>query len=99
MAQDAVITEYDCETMDGIWVTKLEEGGEVVTPLGERILGRVALEDIDDPVTGETIVEANTEIDEDLVKLVEDRGHRARAHPLGAHLPDQARSLRALLRS
>ncbi len=74
VAQDAVITEYDCETMDGIWVTKLEEGGEVVTPLGERILGRVALEDIDDPVTGETIVEANTEIDEDLVKLVEDRG-------------------------
>ena len=74
VAQDAVITEYDCETLDGIWVSKLEEGGEVVTPLGERILGRVALEDIDDPVTGETLVPANTEIDEDLVALIENRG-------------------------
>ncbi len=74
VAQDAVITEYDCETLDGIWVSKLEEGGEVVTPLGERILGRVALEDIDDPVTGETLVPANTEIDEELVALIENRG-------------------------
>ncbi|MCB9612299.1 MAG: DNA-directed RNA polymerase subunit beta' [Sandaracinus sp.] len=74
VAQDAVITEYDCQTLDGIWVAKLEEGGEVVTALGERILGRVALEDVEDPVTGEVLVEQNQEIDEDLVQLVEDRG-------------------------
>ena len=74
VAQDAVITEYDCQTLDGIWVSRLEEGGEVVTPLGERVLGRVALEDIDDPVTGEVLVEANLEIDEDRVKLLEERG-------------------------
>ena len=74
VAQDGVITEYDCQTLDGIWVSKLEEGGEVVTPLGERILGRVALEDIEDPVTGEELVEANTLIDEDLVRLIEERG-------------------------
>ena len=74
VAQDAVITEYDCETLDGIWVTKLEEGGEVVSPLGERILGRVALEDVEDPVTGEVLVEANEHIDEAKVALVEDRG-------------------------
>jgi DNA-directed RNA polymerase subunit beta' len=64
VAQDCVITDYDCETLDGIWVSKLEEGGEVVTPLGERVLGRIALEDITDPVTDEALVEANQEIDE-----------------------------------
>ena len=74
VAQDAVITDFDCETLDGIWVTKLEEGGEVVTPLGERILGRVALEDITDPVTGDVLVEANDEIDEEKVAGVESAG-------------------------
>ena len=74
VSQDATVREFDCETLDGIWVSKLEEGGEVVTPLGERVLGRVALEDIDDPVTGETLVEANEEIDEAKVSLIEERG-------------------------
>jgi DNA-directed RNA polymerase subunit beta' len=74
VAQDGVITEYDCQTLDGIWVTKLEEGGEVVTALGERILGRVALEDIVDPVTGEVLVEANGDIDEAKVDAIEEAG-------------------------
>ncbi|MGB5365228.1 MAG: DNA-directed RNA polymerase subunit beta', partial [Polyangiales bacterium] len=74
VAQDAVITDYDCETLDGIWVSKLEEGGEVVTPLGERVLGRIALEDITDPVTDETLVEANQEIDEARVAHIEAAG-------------------------
>ncbi|MBK6575638.1 MAG: DNA-directed RNA polymerase subunit beta' [Sandaracinaceae bacterium] len=74
VAQDAVITEYDCLTLDGIWVSKLEEGGEVVTPLGERILGRVALEDVQDPITGAVLVEANREIDENLVNVIESAG-------------------------
>lgn len=74
VAQDATINEYDCRTIDGIWVQKLEEGGEVVQPLGERILGRVALEDIVDPMTSEIIVKANGEIDEDLVSRIEEAG-------------------------
>src|SRR5262245_53971625 len=74
VAQDAVVTEYDCQTLDGIWVAKLEEGGEVVTPLGDRVLGRVALEDIVDPVTGEVIVAANDEIDEAKIEQIEDAG-------------------------
>ena len=74
VAQDAVITDYDCDTLDGIWVSKLEEGGEVVTALGERILGRIALEDIADPVTGKVLVEANQEIDEHLVDTIESAG-------------------------
>src|SRR5712692_6604447 len=64
VAQDAIITEYDCGTLDGIRVAKLEDAGEVIQPLADRILGRVALEDIVDPLTGEVLVPANTELDE-----------------------------------
>jgi DNA-directed RNA polymerase subunit beta' len=74
VAQDAVVAEFDCGTLDGIRVTKLEEAGEVIQPLGERILGRVSLEDVVDPLTGEVIVEANTELDEDRVAQIEEAG-------------------------
>src|SRR5574338_85694 len=63
VAQDAIITEYDCETLDGVETGALEEGGEIVQNLGERILGRVALEDIIDPITGEVLIPATEEID------------------------------------
>jgi DNA-directed RNA polymerase subunit beta' len=74
VAQDAIITEQDCGTLDGILVSSLTEGGEIIEPLGDRILGRTALEDVLDPVTGEVLVEANQEIDETLVKKIEDAG-------------------------
>jgi DNA-directed RNA polymerase subunit beta' len=74
VAQDAIITEQDCGTFDGILVSSLTEGGEVIEPLGDRILGRTALEDVLDPVTDEILVEANQEIDESLVKKIEDAG-------------------------
>ena len=74
VAQDAVISEFDCGTLDGIRVAKLEDAGEVIQPLGDRILGRVALEDVVDPLTGEVIVPANTELDEDLVITIEEAG-------------------------
>ena len=74
VAQDAVVAEYDCDTVDGIRVTKLEEAGEVIQPLGERILGRVVLEDVVDPLTGEVIVKANTALDEDQVRAIEEAG-------------------------
>jgi DNA-directed RNA polymerase subunit beta' len=74
VAQDAVITEFDCGTLDGIRVTKLEDAGEVIQPLSDRILGRVALEDIVDPLTGEVLVAANTELDEHFVHLTEEAG-------------------------
>jgi len=74
VAQDAVVADFDCGTLDGIRVTKLEEAGEVIQPLGDRILGRVVLEDVVDPLTGEVIVEANTELDETLVRKIEDAG-------------------------
>jgi len=74
VAQDAVVTEFDCRTLDGIWVGKLEEGGEIIAKLADRILGRVALEDIVDPVTNEIIVPANAELDEKEVEAVEAAG-------------------------
>jgi DNA-directed RNA polymerase subunit beta' len=74
VAQDAIITEDDCGTLDGLTVTSLTEGGEVIERIGDRILGRVALDDIHDPITDEVLVEANIEIDEALVKKIEDAG-------------------------
>ncbi len=74
VAQDAIITEYDCGTMDGIVIRSLVEGGEVIEAVGERILGRVALDDIHDPVNGEVLVRANEEIDEAKVAGIENSG-------------------------
>ena len=74
VAQDAIITEEDCGTMDGIWVNALVESGEVLQMVGERILGRVALEDVHDPVTGELLIAANEEFDEEKVQKIEAAG-------------------------
>ncbi len=74
VAQDSTITMEDCGTIDGIEIEHLIEGGEIIQPLGERILGRVALMDIEDPVTGEILVRAGEEIDEAGVQRIEDAG-------------------------
>ena len=74
VAQDAIIMEDDCRTLDGISVNSLIEGGEVIERLGDRILGRTALDDIVDPVTDELLVEADQEIDEALVQKIEEAG-------------------------
>jgi DNA-directed RNA polymerase subunit beta' len=74
VAQDSIITEYDCGTLDGIEMTPLVEGGEIIEGLGDRVLGRVALEDIKDPFTNQVLVRANEMIDEDKVTLIEDSG-------------------------
>ncbi len=74
VAQDAVITMEDCGTLEGISVDALVEGGEILQRVGERILGRIALQDIYDPVTGELLVKANEEINEERVKKIEDAG-------------------------
>src|SRR5207237_8571670 len=74
VAQDSVIAEDDCGTMDGIEMTPLMEGGEIIEPLGDRVLGRAALDDVKDPFTGQVIIKANEEIDEELVQRIEDEG-------------------------
>ncbi|HCU24221.1 MAG TPA: DNA-directed RNA polymerase subunit beta', partial [Deltaproteobacteria bacterium] len=74
VAQDVVVTERDCGTLDGIWMSPLVEGGEIIEPLGDRILGRVVLDDVKDPYTGETLLKAGTEVDEKLVDVIQDAG-------------------------
>ncbi len=74
VAQDMIVTEPDCGTLDGIVVSALVEGGEIIEPLKERILGRVTLDDITDPDSGEVIVGANTPIDEEIAEQIEDMG-------------------------
>lgn len=74
VAQDSIVSEEDCGTIDGIEMTPLVEGGEIIESLGERVLGRVALDDIRDPFTQEVVVRANEEIDEDRVVRIEEAG-------------------------
>ncbi len=74
VAQDVVISEYDCGTLDGIEVESLIEGGEIIESMKDRILGRVALEDVRDPFSDEVIVHGNQEIDEALAERIDDSG-------------------------
>ncbi|MFZ5574986.1 MAG: DNA-directed RNA polymerase subunit beta' [Pseudomonadota bacterium] len=74
VTQDLVVTEEDCGTKNGLAVKALVEGGEVVEPLRERILGRVAVSDIIHPETQETVFEAGTLLTEDVVDTIESLG-------------------------
>ena len=74
VAQDTIIAQDDCETLDGIYVTSLVESGEVIEHLADRILGRVGLEDIKNPSDNTLIVKAGQEIDETLAQEIEKSG-------------------------
>ncbi len=74
VAQDSTIVERDCNTLDGIYAEPLMEGGEVIQRVGERILGRVSLDDIYDPFNDELLVGANEQITEDKVEKIEAAG-------------------------
>lgn len=71
VAQDLVITNDDCGTFEGVKMTPLIEGGDVVEPLRERVLGRVVAEDVVKPGTNEILVERNVLLDEQLVDMLE----------------------------
>ncbi len=74
VAQDVIVTEQDCETFDGIVVTSIMEGGDILEPLRDRIVGRVAQEDIYDPLTGDVLVRQNDEITDDLANSIQEAG-------------------------
>ena len=71
VAQDCIIVEYDCGTEKGLTLQAVVEGGEVITPLGDRILGRTAAIDIIDPVVNKVIISAGTLIEESHVEALE----------------------------
>ena len=74
VAQDLVVTEVDCDTMEGLVLTPLIEGGDVVEPLAERVLGRVVAEDVLSPASGEVEIPRGTLLDETWVEKLEGVG-------------------------
>jgi DNA-directed RNA polymerase subunit beta' len=74
VAQDVIIHEDDCGTVDGIEARAIVESGEVIEPLRDRIIGRTTLERITDPFTGETIVDVNEVMDEESSSAIQDAG-------------------------
>src|SRR2546427_327631 len=78
VSQDVIVAEYDCGTVKYIDTTPLVEGGDIIQSLRDRILGRVAAEDVRDPFSDEVIVRAGAEIVEDLAARIEDSGRERR---------------------
>jgi DNA-directed RNA polymerase subunit beta' len=74
VAQDLVITEVDCKTENGVTLQPIVEGGDVVEPLSERVLGRVVAQDVLKPGSDDVICPRNTLLDEQLVEQLEQNG-------------------------
>jgi DNA-directed RNA polymerase subunit beta' len=72
VAQDLVVTEHDCGTDDGLIMTAVIEGGDVVMPIGGRVLGRVVAEDVFNAAGDDVVIPAGTLIDEKWVTMLED---------------------------
>ena len=74
VAQDAVVREQDCGTTAGVTLTALVEGGEVIEPLYERVLGRVLLENAVDPISGDEVAPAGAMVNEELAEKIDAAG-------------------------
>ena len=72
VAQDVVVVENDCETLRGIQISALKDNEDIVEPLSERILGRVSVHDVFDPLSGEMILEAGQEITEEIAAYIDE---------------------------
>ncbi|MCE5252119.1 DNA-directed RNA polymerase subunit beta' [bacterium] len=70
VAQDCIVIEHDCGTLNGIEMTALKEGEQIVEHLGDRVFGRIPIEDIIDPETGSVICPAGELINEEMVHLI-----------------------------
>ncbi len=77
VAQDCIIFEEDCGTERGLTVRAVMDGGDVVSALSERILGRTSAEDVLDPVTNAVLIPGNTLIEEDAADAIEKAGVEA----------------------
>jgi DNA-directed RNA polymerase subunit beta' len=73
VAQDMVVSEEDCGTSNGILMRPIIDGGQVLVPLGERVLGRTVAEDVKSQDGKETLLEAGLLIDEDIVDSLEEK--------------------------
>jgi DNA-directed RNA polymerase subunit beta' len=74
VAQDVIVSDRDCGTLDGIEARAIVESGEIIEPLRDRIIGRTSLERIMDPLSGSVLLEVNSLIDEEKAAAVQDAG-------------------------
>ena len=74
VAQDVIVSDRDCGTLDGIEARAIVESGEIIEPLRDRIMGRVSLERIMDPLSGNVLLDLNSVIDEEKAAAVQDAG-------------------------
>ena len=71
VSQDVIVNEFDCGTLRGLEVSALKKNEEIVETLGERILGRVSLNQVVDPTNNEVLAEVGTQINEEIVNKIE----------------------------
>ncbi len=74
VSQDVIVREIDCESVEGIWVEKITEGSQLIEPLHQRLIGRVSVDTIVHPETGEIMVEENQMIDDEVGYAIERAG-------------------------
>ncbi|MGI5922111.1 MAG: DNA-directed RNA polymerase subunit beta' [Syntrophomonadaceae bacterium] len=74
VSHDVIVCEEDCESVEGIWVEKIMDGSQLIEPLHQRIIGRVSVDTITHPETGEVLVEENQMIDDDAGYAIERAG-------------------------
>jgi DNA-directed RNA polymerase subunit beta' len=74
VSQDVIVREDDCEAVEGIWVEKIMDGSQLIEPLNQRIIGRVSIDTILDPNTGEVLVEENQMISDEVGYKIEKLG-------------------------
>jgi len=74
VAQDVIVTSEDCNTLDGIFVSAIVESGEIIEPLRDRIIGRVALDNIKDPFTDDVLCDSGQDLDVELAAEIQDSG-------------------------
>ncbi len=72
VAQDVVVVEEDCGTLRGIQISALKDNEDIVEPLSERILGRVSVHDVFDPLTNELLLETGAEITEEIAAKIDE---------------------------
>jgi DNA-directed RNA polymerase subunit beta' len=74
IAQDVMVNEDDCGTINGAEYSAIKDGEEIVEPLRERIIGRFTLERVKHPITGEIIADVNTEITDEIAEAIDEAG-------------------------
>ena len=99
VAQDVIVREEDCGTAEGIEIGPLVEGGEIIESIGERILGRVTLVDVTDPITGEVLVPAGSRSTRPACGSIEDAGIERVMIRSGLTCETRARRVRQVLRA